>query len=119
MFRKPKYPIIANIDGFLICGKSEAEFYKHFKKCTLGENAEEYDVFASDTAEWTLMVKDMIITPALTIGQRWTKLKFIELFNNSPNSRLLSVQYSTKSLSSKTVDRVFNDIYELIESSLN
>lgn len=118
MFRRPAYPLIANINGFLICGKSEVEFYKQFKRASV-DCAQNYAVLASNTDKWTLLAKDMTITPGFTIGQRWTKLELIELFNASANARFLAAEYSTKSLSSKKAPRVFNDILQLVEASLN
>ncbi len=116
LFRKPRYPVICDINGFLICGYGGNELFNNLKgRLTSAEN--EYDLFDVSGVRWKVYEKGLIISP-FVYKRRWTKINLIELFNSSENSKLISQKYSTKSLSSKKLQKIFMDIMRLIEKSL-
>ncbi len=116
MFRKPKYPIIGNINGFLICGKNERQLFANLENRATSID-DKYDLFDANGDLWNLSLDKMLIAPTM-LKRRWTKMRLIELFNSSQNSKIISQQYSTKSLSSKKLGKIFLDILELVEASL-
>ena len=115
MFRKPKYPIIGEVNGFLICGRNERQLFTNLES-RVTSVADKYDLFTTSGELWTLNLEKMVISPAFA-KRKWTKMGLIELFNLSGNSKLISQQYSTKSLSSKKLNKIFLDILELVEIS--
>jgi hypothetical protein len=116
MFRKPKFPIIGDIDGFLICGRNERQLYKNLER-SAPSIEDRYDLFDANGDVWTLELEHVSISPAV-LKRRWTKMRLIESFNSSQNAKIISQQYPTKSLSSKKLGKIFQDILELVEISL-
>ncbi|MBN1364840.1 MAG: hypothetical protein JW976_08550 [Syntrophaceae bacterium] len=115
LFRKPKYPVIVNIDGVLTCGRSAITLANRLSKLiNLQEGS--YDAIDSTGEGWSFYSDKWILSP-LCIKKRWTKLEIIWLYNNRKNKASNHVTYSEKSLSSKRLDRVFNDIFELLNKT--
>ncbi len=116
MFRKPKYPMIGNINGVLICGRDERQLFTNLANRVTSSD-DKYDLFDANGDAWQLSMDEMVIASAFS-KRKWTKMRLIELFNSSQNSKIISQQYSTKSLSSKKLSKIFLDILELVEASL-
>ena len=112
LFREPKFPVICNVQGVLIGAKTPGQFVEQVSGAALpaGEQLPLVDACGEG---WVLHTDHMIISP-LTFKRRWTKKEIIAMFNDSEAARRLGEQYSTKSLSSKRVDRVVAEIAALI-----
>jgi len=50
------------------------------------------------------------------VTKKWTKKNLIEIFNNSSNARELNQKYSMKSLSSKKLEKVIEDICRILNT---
>lgn len=111
-FRNPKYPILCDVDGYLIAAKSDMTLAKELSGLELRENAK-YDVIDLTGESWYLLTDSMILTPVTFRVKRWTKLEIIRLFNNRNNKLGPDEKpYSEKSLSAKKFDRIFRDLVE-------
>jgi len=116
-FRKPKFPIICDIDGVLILASSANSLEKRLKNLIL-EKENLYAVIDSTIEGWSLDALDdstFVISP-LALKKRWTKMDLINLYNQSENCKKNNKPYSEKSLSSKKLSVVFNGISELIKT---
>jgi hypothetical protein len=112
LFRKPHYPVICDIDGYVIAAKSEKSLVKHLSEIEL-DLEKTYDLVDSTAEGWVFSPKHMFVSP-LTLKKKWSKKDVISIFNNRINSSSEEVQYSEKSLSSKRFERVFGDIVDLL-----
>lgn len=112
LFRKPKYPVICDIDGYVIAAKNEKSFLKSLSE--VNEDSEKtYNLLDSTAEGWAFMPKHMLVSP-LTFKKQWTKKELISIFNSRKNLSSEAAQYSEKSLSSKRFERIFADNVELL-----
>jgi len=112
LFRKPKYPVICNIDGYVIAAKSEKSLVKYLSEVEL-DLKRTYNLVDSTAEDWVFSPEHMFVSP-LTFKKKWSKKDVISIFNNRINSSSEEVQYSEKSLSSKRFEKVFGDIVDLL-----
>lgn len=112
IFRKPKYPIICNIDGYIFGAKSEVSFLKQIDYVEMDPD-KNYDLIDISAEGWWFLPNHMAISP-LTMKKKWFKKEIISLYNNRKNSTD-GKTYSEKSLSAKRFDNIFNDIVELLK----
>ena len=115
LFRKPKYPVIVDIDGILVCGRSAITLAKRLSKL-INIQEKSYDAIDSTGEGWSFYSDKWILSP-LCIKKRWTKLEIIRLYNNRKNKTTDHDTYSDKSLSSRRLDRVFIDIFDLLDKA--
>jgi hypothetical protein len=112
LFRKPKYPVICDIDGYVIAAKSEKTLVKYLLEVEL-DLKRTYNLVDSTAEGWVFSPEHMFVSP-LTFKKKWSKKDVISIFNNRINSSSEEVQYSEKSLSSKRFEKVFGDIVDLL-----
>jgi hypothetical protein len=115
VFRKPIYPVICDIDGYVIAAKSDKSFVKRLSVVKLVSD-KTYNLVDSSAEGWVFMPKHMLVSP-LTFKKQWSKKEIISIFNNRINSSSDGVQYSEKSLSAKRFERIFGDIVDLLLKS--
>jgi hypothetical protein len=114
-FRKPKFPVFVSIEGNLICGKSAITLARRLSKIeNLHNNT--YKAIDSSGEGWSFHPQQWLISP-LTLKKRWTKLELIRLFNERGNKKSEDPLYSEKSLSAKRLERIINDIFELLNKT--
>ena len=115
LFRKPKYPVIVDIDGILVCGRSAITLAKRLSKL-INIQDKSYNAIDSTGEGWSFYSDNWVLSP-LCIKKRWTKLEIIRLYNFRKNKTSDHDTYSEKSLSSKRLDRVFIDIFDLLNKT--
>ena len=114
-FRKPKYPILCEINGHLIGAKSDRTLAKKLSLLEL-DDSKQYDVIDLTGEGWLLLTDHMVLSPVNFRKKRWTKLEIIRLFNNRANkSDSDEKPYSEKSLSAKKIDKIFRYIVEALD----
>jgi hypothetical protein len=94
LFRKPKFPIICDIDGIVIAARSEKSFAKQLEKVPLNPE-KSYRLVDVSGEGWSFLVKHMAISP-LAFKKKWFKKEIISLYNNRKNSSSDSNKYSEK-----------------------
>lgn len=115
IFRKPKYPVICDIDGFVVAAKSEKSFLKRLSEVNK-DPEKTYNLVDSTAEGWIFMPKHMSVSP-LTFKKQWSKKEIIAIYNGRKNSSSDGVRYSEKSLSSKRFERIFGEIVDLLLKS--
>lgn len=114
-FRKPKFPVFISFEGNLVCGKSAITLARRLSKIeNLHENT--YKAFDSTGEGWSFHPEQWLLSP-LTVKKRWTKLELIRLFNERKNKNSEDPLYSEKSLSTKRMDRIINEIFALLNKT--
>jgi hypothetical protein len=113
--RKPKYPVICDVDGSVIAAKSEKSFLKYLAEISI-DPEKKYNLLDANAEGWVFMPQYMAVSP-LTLKKQWSKKELIAIFNNRKNLLPDGAQYSEKSLSSKRYDKIFGDIVELLLKS--
>jgi len=114
LFRKPKFPVICDVQGVLIGARTPGQFVEQASAVALPAG-EELSLVDARGEGWVLHTDLMVVSP-LTLKKRWTKKEIVAMFNNSDTARQLGKQYSTRSLSSKRLDRIVAEIAALIPS---
>jgi len=111
LLRKPKFPIICDIDGYVIAARSKSSFEKQLSAY---DNFKEsrYPLIDVSGEGWSFHPEHMAISP-LTSKKKWFKKEVIAIFNNRKNNTS-NVTYSEKSLSAKRFDKIFQDIVGLL-----
>lgn len=112
LFRLPKFPVICNFEGILIGAKSSNSLESQIDALDIsyGKN---YPLADASGEGWTLATEYMVVSP-LVAKKRWTKREIVLMFNTSENAQQSGMTYSDKSLSSKRLDRIVDEIVELI-----
>lgn len=115
LFRKPRFPIIVDTGTGLIGAKSWVAFERQMATVTFADTAPR-DVIDSSVEGFVLLPEHMVFSP-LTFKKRWTKAAIIGLYNSQKGPG--RPEYSIKSLGSKSLEKVFGDIVELLTAPRN
>ena len=115
VFRKPKFPIIINLDGHVIAATQQnlltqlRQFELTLKTCyeAIDKSGEGFGLYVYDVC--------FAISP-LVVKKKWTKVELIRLYNNRKN-KVGEKIYSEKSLSSKRFDKILSDINNLLKNT--
>ncbi len=109
-FRKPKYPVIVDIEGVLVAAESARPLYTKLLRLDLVEK-QSYEAIDRTGESWTLIVMQgkAVLSP-INFKKQPTKLELIRWFNNRKNRPADDVHYSEKSLSSKKRERIITEI---------
>ena len=111
LFRKPKFPIICDVEGNVIAAKSISGFEKQLTAYNMSKGSR-YPIIDITGEGWSFYSELMIISP-LTTKKKWFKKEVITIFNNRKNN-ISNVTYSQKSISAKRYDKIFQDIVALL-----
>ena len=113
MFRSPKYPLIIDIDGHVVAARSGQGLEKKLSSMELSPGRI-YDAVDSTGQTWSLLWDSRFLSP-LTGKKRPTKLQLVKLVNGRKNRSKDEKRYSEKSLSAKTLEKVFDDLVKITE----
>ena len=111
LFRKPKFPIICDLDGYVIAARSLAGFEKQLSAYNFCKGSG-YPIVDIAGEGWSFYPEHMMISP-LTAKKKWFKKEVISIFNNRKNNTS-GITYSEKTISAKRFDKIFKDIVELL-----
>ena len=115
LFRGPKYPVIVVSADRLY---SAFDINQLAEGCMFSvpiENKNYIQVVDSTGNEFWYKPEYYTLSPGF-VFKKWTKKQIIETFNNSENAKRISQEYSTKSLSSKRLDKIIHDICTILKS---
>lgn len=112
MFRKPRFPVILEVNGFIVGAKTSKQIEDGLSVLHLPAGGH-LPVIDSSGEGWSFIVDHMTMTP-ITFKKRWTKKEVITLFNNSETAKMANKAYSTKSISAKRFDRIVSELVDLI-----
>jgi hypothetical protein len=80
LFRKPKFPIICDIDGYVIAANSISDFEKQLSAYNICKGTQ-YPIIDITGEGWSFYPEHMAISP-LTTKKKWFKKDVIAIFNN-------------------------------------
>ena len=113
--RGPQYPVIVISDD---------DMYPAFKIKDLGNtcyslsppgSSNNISVVDSTGQVFLYMADQTTLAPGIG-SKRWTKKKFIDLFNQCSTAKKAEIHYSPKSLSNKRVATIVNEICTMLAS---
>jgi hypothetical protein len=110
LFRKPRFPLIIDTGYGLLGAKNWALCEKRLAKITFPDMAPR-DVIDSSAEAFSLYPEHLVFSP-LTFKKRWTKAAIIDLYNSQKGPE--RPEYPTTSLGNKSLEKVVNDIVELL-----
>src|SRR5260370_8689168 len=105
--RRPRFPILCNINGELVAGGTLQQFERRIGKVELPAGRTFKIVDASGEG-WVLHPEFSAISP-LTLDKQWTKARGIEMFNTSLNAQRAGLQYPPRSLANRRLEPVIPD----------
>jgi hypothetical protein len=114
VFGKPRYPVLVDVDGFLVAAKSGEALLKKLAGLNLPANATFDALDGSGEGFGVYVFEDSIAVSPLTVSKSWTKLELIRLFNGRKNRPPDDQPYSEKSLASKRLGKIIADIVRLV-----
>ena len=117
--RTPRLPTIIISKDRLFAGTTRKNLEKFLKISNPPKDKEEVILIDSEVEEFWYMPEKMILTPGITIYNKWTKKNIINLFNKSSNAKEPGVEYPEKSLQNKKVSTIIKKISALINKSNN
>ncbi|TWU02708.1 hypothetical protein [Stieleria varia] len=110
--RSPEYPFIVDVDGILIAARSGKPLCGKLLRVDLVDG-QSYEAIDKTGAPWSLiMVKRTAVLSPFNLRNQPTKLELIRWFNGRENKPADEVDYSEKSLSSKSRDRILSEIVD-------
>ena len=112
--RKPKYPVMAIIDGNVLAGLSGTDLENQLKKVDSFKK-EHYDVIDATGAVWIFSPIPLFISP-LSLKKKRTKQELIDLVNNRTNKSEEECPYSAKSISSKRYETVYKELIKILKA---
>jgi hypothetical protein len=115
VFRRPRFPIICDLNGELIAGANSQQFERRLREVAVpaGRTFNIVDVTGEG---WVLHPELSAISP-LTLDKRWTKARVIGMFNTSVNAQRAGRQYPPRSLSNRRLEAVIRDVAELLNEA--
>lgn len=112
IFRRPRFPILGDIEGYFIGANNAEDFIEQLLKVPYQETGF-YNIVDSGGEGWSFSVEYMTMSP-LTSKKRWTKKEIIYLFNRRKNKDVGRQRlYSEKSISNKRLERIITDLVRL------
>ena len=113
LIRKPKYPLIVISSDTLYPAFDIQELAQNCVKSTLSDGETLIKAIDSSGEEFWYTPEKFVIAPGF-FCKKWTKKKIVELYNKDLDENQKEHQYSTKSLSSKRLNKIVLDICNLL-----
>ena len=112
--RKPKYPVIIISKEKLYSAFDIEQLAKNCVSSLPVDDRSIVQVIDSSGEEFWYSPEQYVLSLGFAF-KKWTKKQLIEMFNNSSNANISNHEYSTKSLSGKRLEKIINDICELLQ----
>ena len=112
--RKPKYPVIIISKEKLYSAFNIEQLAKNCVSSLPVDDRSIVQVIDSSGEEFWYSPEQYVLSLGFAF-KKWTKKQLIEMFNNSSNANISNHEYSTKSLSGKRLEKIINDICELLQ----
>lgn len=113
LLRGPKYPAIVIDDFDILPAFNIKELSTACYLSASLDNSEKISVVDCTGEEFLYLPDETALLPTIS-RKKWTKKKFIDLFNNSETAKDENLQYSPKSLSNKRLADIVNEICKLL-----
>ena len=111
-FRKPRFPLICDLDGDLFAAQSPAALQRRLDGLEL--TAERKARFVDANGEsWMFLANERILAPEFPM-RTWRKIEIIRLFNGSRNANEMGLRYPERRLANRRLDMIVCDITALL-----
>jgi hypothetical protein len=111
-FRRPRFPLICDLDGFLIAAESPAALQRRLGGVDLPKE-EKVRLVDARGEGWMLLPNEMIVAPRFAT-RRWRKIEIIRLFNGSRNATETCQRYPEHVIANRRLDAVVREIAALL-----
>lgn len=111
-FRRPRFPLICDLDGFLVAAGSPAALQRSLAGVDLPTERKIRLVDANGES-WMFLPNEMIVAPGLAT-RRWRKIEIIRLFNGSRNAKEIGRRYPEHGIANRRLDAIVREIAALL-----
>ncbi len=115
VFRRPRFPLICSIDGYLVAGRSLRAFERRLARFGLSR-CREFKLVDASGESWVLLPDKMLLAPGFLV-RRWRKVDIIRLFNESRTAKENGLRYPESLIPSRRLDAIVNDLAALLSRS--
>lgn len=111
-FRRPRFPLICDLDGFLIAAESPIALQRSLDSVDLPKE-EKVRLVDVRGEGWMLLPNEMIVAPRFAV-RRWRKIEIIRLFNGSRNATETGQRYPEHVIANKRLDAIVREIAAIL-----
>jgi hypothetical protein len=111
-FRRPRFPVICAIDGYLIGVKSPAGLQRCLAALDLSDE-KKLRLIDGNGETWMFLPDQMILAPGF-LTRKWRKIEIIRLFNESRTAKESGRRYPEHVIANRRLDTIIRDIAGLI-----
>ena len=111
-FRRPRFPLICEIDGCLFGARDSAEFRRRLARFDLPD-VKEFKAIDAGAEEWMFLPDKVIVAPRFVLRPA-RKIEIIRWFNESRTAREACLSYPERVIGNRRLDRIVQDIVELL-----
>jgi hypothetical protein len=117
MFRRPRFPLICEIDGCLIGAQSAAGFRRGLARFDLSRHRE-FGLIDANGERWMLLPNEMemVLAPVFAT-RRLRKIEIIRLFNASRSAKEAGLRYPESRIPNTRLDAIVKDLAALLPRS--
>jgi hypothetical protein len=112
VFRRPRFPLICEIDGRLIGAQSAAEFRRRLARLDLSSH-KKFTAIDAKGERWMLLPDMMAVAPEFAIRPA-RKIEIIRLFNESHTAKDAGLSYPEHVIGNRRLDIIVHDLVVLI-----
>ena len=111
-FRRPKFPLICDLDGDVFAAESPAVLQRRLGALDLSDDVKMRIVDTSGQS-WMILPNEMILAPGFPM-RRWRKIEVINLFNGRRNATESGDWYPEHRLANRKLDTIVREIAALL-----
>jgi len=115
-FRKPRFPLICDLDGNLFAALSPAALQRRLAGVELPDRTKARFVDANGES-WMFLQKEMIFAPEFPM-RTWRKIEIIRLFNESRKASEMGLCYPEHRLANRRLDRIVCDMGAILSEKV-
>lgn len=115
IIRRPRFPLICEIDGCLFGAQSSAEFRRRLARFNLA-NVKEFKAIDANGEKWMLLPDRTAVAPEFAIRPA-RKSEIIRWFNESRTAKDAGVFYPQHVIGNRRLDAIVHDIAVLLSSA--
>jgi hypothetical protein len=115
-FRRPRFPLICELDGDLFAALSPAALRRRLAGVELADEKKARFVDANGES-WMFLQKEKIFAPKF-FPRTWRKIEIIRMFNESRKAREMGLCYPERRLANRRLDMVVCDIAALLSGEV-
>ena len=113
-FRRPRFPLICDLDGFLVAAGSPAALQRSLSLAGVDLPTErKVRIVDANGESWMILPNEMIVAPRFAT-RRWRKIEIIRLFNERRNAKEAGRRYPEHGIANKRLDAIVGEIAAIL-----